>query len=792
MKVSIEWLRDYVDLPPDLTPERIMHDLTLSTVEVEGVEYPGRALAGLVVGAVTAVEPVPGTHLHRVMVDAGAQGQRQVVCGAANVHVGMRSVLALPGATIAPKGAGATLKVDVVEMRGLRSEGVLCAADEVGLEAVFPVSGERGIIDLVDVVASPGDDLAGVIGFDDAVLEIDNKSLTNRPDLWGHVGLAREFAAIYGLVLKPQPQSGNLPERTDLLGSPDAALCNRFTATVFENVEVTAAPLWMRSRLARVGQRSIDLWVDLTNYVMFATGQPSHAYDQAELSFPLTVRSGRAGEVLELLDGSAPDVNGLPCIADGTDVLAAAGVMGGARSGVSDTTRTIYLEMASFDATVVRRSSQRLGLRTEASARFEKAVDSQRIDLGLAHMVDLVRKIQPQARVTGHQDVVNKPTQRTSLTVDLSFIEARLGKRFEASAVTRSLTSLGFDCREAGDSLHLTAPTWRSTGDISLPADIVEEVARLHGYDNFAFVPPRIDLQRLPRARRLPLDRRLREQLAATGLQEVFTYPWTDEALLPITVAPDDLFELSAPPSPAQRFLRPELVPGLLEVVARNQHLEEAFGVFEVGAIFPGRREARSLAAALIGDDPQSLFARAKGVLESLVRNLHLHPIQLRVGRHGQGWYDEHAVLTVVTSSGEEVGLLGRVNARARRATGIKRGDVVALELRVDRLHEYATRENRYTPLPIYPETGFDLTFVLADSVLWQSVYEALSPVDPTVRAVHWLGEYRGKGIEAGHRALSLRVTLGRSDRTLTAEEAESVRQTVINRVRADFAGVQR
>jgi phenylalanyl-tRNA synthetase beta chain len=789
MKVSLEWLRDYVDLPADLTPAQLMHDLTLSTVEVEGIHYSAKALQDLCVAEVVQAEPIADTHLTLARVHAGAHGTLQVVCGAANVRTGMRVILALPGASIQPKGAAEPLIVKRVKLRGFDSEGVLCAADEIGLTALFPAGDQRGIVDLLEVSEPAGTALATAIGYDDAILEIDNKSLTNRPDLWGHHGIARELAAIYRVPVKALPSGRKLPAAAGLLGASDPAICNRFTATVLENVTVTAAPLWLRSRLARVGQRSIDLFVDLTNYVMFATGQPSHAYDADEISTPMTARFGKQGEVLTLLDGSVHEVPGLPCIADGLKVLAAAGVMGGAASGVTAHTRRIFLEMASFQPQVVRKSSQRLAARTEASSRFEKGVDSQRIDGALGLFIELVQRIQPGVVCSGHQDEVNRRTECARISVQVPFINRRLGKSFPAAEIAESLERLGLTVREEGDTLHLTAPSWRSTGDLTLPADIVEEVARLHGYDNFRIVPPRIDLERMPRNKRLPLDRRVREFLACAGLQEVFTYPWANAPLLAAAgMDPGDLYELEAPPGPDQRFLRASLVPNLIEAVALNQHNFEHFGLFEAGAVFPGKIERRHVAGILAGDDLHDLIGRAKGVIDGLMRKVHIAALSQIVGGSLPGWAD--AATGLVYDKGNDkgddkgngngvAGYLARVGNRSRRAAGIKRGEMVAFEFDLGQLQPHATRENTWAAFPAHPETSFDLTVLAADSVHWVDVQGAVAVIDPRVRSVDWIGEYRGKGVAAGARALTLRVRLGLADRTLTAEESDDVRSRV-------------
>jgi len=783
MKVSLEWLRDYVDLPVRLTPAQLMHDLTLSTVEVEGIHHPAEDLQGLCVAEVVHAELIPNTHLTLTRVDVGAYGTLQVVCGAANVRTGMRVILALPGASIHPKGAAEPLTVQRVKLRGVDSEGVLCALDEVGLGALFPPApggGQRGIVDLSGINLPAGTALATAIGYDDAVLEIDNKSLTNRPDLWGHHGIARELAAIYRVPLKTLPLPGNLPQVSDLLGKPDATICNRFTATVFDKVSVTTAPLWMRSRLARVGQRSIDLFVDLTNYVMFATGQPSHAYDADELSAPMTARFGKQGEKLTLLDETVHEVPGLPCIADANQVLAAAGVMGGAASGVTAKTQRIFLEMASFQPQVVRKSSQRLGARTEASSRFEKGIDSQRIDGALGLFIELVQSIQPGVVCSGHQDVINRNTECAHISVQIPFINRRLGKTFSAQEMSESLQRLGLGVVQEVDTLHLTAPSWRSTGDLSSPADIVEEVARLHGYDNFRIVPPRIDLERIPRSKRLPLERRVREFLASAGLQEVFTYPWANAPLLAAAgIDTSTLFELEAPPGPEQRFLRASLVPNLIEAVALNQHNFEQFGLFESGAVFPGKIEKRHVAGVFCGNDLHELVAKAKGVIDGLLRKVHISSLKQNTGGLLPGWADasarlEYAPLSV--EGGEVAGCLARVGNRCRRAAGIKRGEVVAFELDLSHLQPHTTRENAWSALPAHPETSFDITVLAADEVHWADVHHDVSTIDSRIRSVEWIGEYRGKGIEAGARALTLRVRLGLFDRTLTAEESEGVR----------------
>ncbi len=782
MLVSLEWLKEYVDLPADLAPEQIMHDLTLATVEVEGVVFTGRALERVCVAEVLQADKVPDTKLTLTACDAGEHGVLSVVCGAANVRAGMRVALALPGALIYPKGAAEAIEVREAEVRGLASQAVICAAGEIGLSAVFPPADDQSIMELHELSGvAVGTPLAQAIGFDDAVFEIDNKSLTNRPDLWGHYGIARELAAIYDAPLGELPRAPEVAASDTLLAPSDASLCNRFTATVFEGVLVSDAPLAMRSRLARVGQRSIDLFVDLTNYVMFACGQPSHAYDADELTLPLCARASRDSESVTLLDGSEVSAHpSVPFIADAQRPLAVAGVMGGEASGVTPASRRIFLEMANFDARLVRAASQHTGARTEASSRFEKALDTQRIDAGLGLFHHLLADIQPAAKAVAFQDALTVHTTPAEVQVEHSYITSRLGVDFPVARITRYLEALGFAVREQAGVFSLAAPTWRSTGDVSLPADIVEEVARLHGYDNFRFVPPRVALTHLPRARRVPLDRQVRELLAGAGLQEVFTYPWTKRALL--QAAADSwaqFMTLEMPPAPDQERLRPVLLPNLLEAVDTNLRYFDDFGLFEVGAVYPGAGEGVAAAAVLVGDDADYLFRRMRGMVEHVIRGAQLTDMDLRPSSQPHDWADPSVRLDIL-SGGEVIGVVGRVSNRSKRLAGIDRAEVIAFECRLEALQFLPTRENRYERVAEFPTSWFDVSVLVDDSVPWAQVYSALAGMDALLRDVRWVGEYRGEGVPDGARSLTLRVVVGAEDRTLVSEEVDALRVRVL------------
>lgn len=399
MKISLEWLSDYVDLPANLAISQIMHDLTMSTVEVEGAHNLPDHLLKIVVGQIKFLEPVKEhSKPMRVVCDVGGKQPVSIICGAGNLKEGMKVAVALAGAIIYPHGSSEAIEVKPTQVAGVESEAVICAANEIGLTELYAPAREDFIVDLSDQSAQPGTSVSEALGWNDTILEIDNKSLTHRPDLWGHYGIAREFAAIYGCKLKPLPKPDrNFPSER-LIEKSDPTGCNRFTATKFSNVETGVSPYWLRSRLARIGQRSINLYADLTNYVMLAVGQPTHVYDAADISLPLSARISRTGESILLLNDETLKLDpSVLAITDTKEPVGLAGIMGGKLSGVKAETTEFVLEIANFNATTIRRASKRLGIRTEASARFEKGIDTQRIDLALDLFVDLVQKIQPTA-----------------------------------------------------------------------------------------------------------------------------------------------------------------------------------------------------------------------------------------------------------------------------------------------------------------------------------------------------------------------------------------------------------
>lgn len=804
MKLSLNWIKKYADLPADLTMARLSYDLTMSTVEVEDAVSLADNLAGLVVGRILTVEPHPDADKLRVCtVDVGDPAPSTIVCGGVNLAPAQLVVVAKPGAWVRWHGEGEPVEIKPAKLRGVMSFGMICASGEIGLAELFPTTRQAEIMDISEFDAKPGAPLAEALGLDDIILEIDNKSMTNRPDLWGHYGMARELAAIYKCPLKPI-EAASFPGMTEELKVEikDAERCSRYVGLVIKNISSVPSPFELKSLIWRVGMRPINLPVDITNYVMLATGQPTHGFDKKHIAGGIYVRRAYEGEKLQLLDGETLDLTTEDLvIADEKSPVGLAGVMGGKLDSILDDTTELILEVASFDALGIRRTSQRFDVRTEASARYEKSIDPQRVDAAVAIAAEAFGKYFPEMRITAHTDVYPRPLENAKVEVSLDFLRKRLGKELTAGEVVDILSPLGFKTETDGDRLLVEAPSWRSTGDISLPDDILEEVARLMGYENFEFSAPTVLLDKAVNQRVPDMERAIREYLAfRCGMQEIFTYPWIgDEYVGAAGADTKEMLELSTPPAPDESRLRSTLVPGLLKAVATNIRYFTDFRIFEMTQVFFDRsyksisgtdellpEMARRLGGAFVGADARQLFREAKGVLEYMHRAAQME----RLGFSQQekpAWADDKLWVNV-TAGGEVIGALALVSPKSAKASGIKRSLTVIFELDVEKLTPLPSRQNEFVHLPEYPLADFDLSIVFDENVGWAEI-EAIARKADLVKDVKFIDEYRGAQVGDGKKSVSFRIWVGSDKGTLTSEQIENVSKQVVKKIGKKFGG---
>lgn len=814
MKLSYNLLKQYVALPEDLTMEQLAYDLTMRTVEVEGTTDLAKRYERIVVGKIKTVSPHPDAdRLRVVQVDLGDEGTRQIVCGGDNLIEEHYVIVTLPGSFAVWHGEGEPVEIKEAKLRGMDSYGMIAGAGEIGLETLFPTNDVHHIVDLTEegidkeVTLAPGMPIAEALGLNDQILEIENKSITNRPDLWGHYGIARELSAIYHAELTPMDEV----EKVDVPAYPlqlvNPELCGRMLAAQYTGVDSRKAPLWMRVLLMKCEIRPINALVDMTNYVMMVYGQPTHAYDADHIEGGLLARRAEEGEALELLDGkqltlSTEDL----VIADHKKALGLAGAMGGKHDSISTQTRETVLEIANFKPETIRKTAQRFGIRTEASSRNEKGIDAQRMDPTFGLWQKLMRDIFPEARLVAFAEQQKRMTEKAEVHVTCEWLSRRLGRSLSVEEITKMLEPLGFtvSCvatkNEKEQELLVTAPTWRSTGDISLPDDILEEVARMIGYENFTLIPPQVTLTGALHQPQMDLERRIRETLAYSfGFQEILSYPWVkDEYAELCGITSQEMLRLEQPPAPNQATLRTSHVPNVIEAIVKNVRFYDAFRLFELGQVYTVGAQSpsspdevlpamhRELVGAVVGNNPQELFYTVKGVLEALGQAVQTDTFTF-TREERPYWADREAWLTIMVR-GKAVGVMGLLSTRTKARADIKYQDACLFVVNMEKLKAFDSRTNTFTALPQYPHVFQDLSLLVREETTWKQMEEAIG--DRAV-SIAFVDEYRGKQIPEGHKSVTLRVELASDAGTLTAEEIHA-RMKEIRDVLADAGATLR
>ena len=800
MKLSLNWIKDYVKLPEDMDLSRLAYDLTMSTVEVEGAENLAERFEKIIVGETLEVNPHPNADKLRICrVDIGGGESKDIVCGGSNLAVGMKVVVACPGATVRWHGEGEPVEIKNAKLRGVESYGMICAAVEVGLADLFPTSDDHAIMDLSAFDAPAGTPIAKALGLDDIILEIDNKSMTNRPDLWGHYGIARELSALYDLPLVAfEEYVPDTAEEYDVR-ILDADRCPRYIGARVEGLSVKPSPFEMQSRIWRVGMRPINALVDITNYVMLATGQPTHVFDSNHIIDHIEVRRANEGETLQLLNDKelALSTDDL-VIADAEGAVALAGVMGGAKDSVLPETESVILEVANFESRGVRRTALRYDNRTEASSRYEKAVDPERCDQALSLAMKLFSELYPEMKVTAFKDVYEKKLERAEIDVDFDWLDRRLGKRIPQQIVARKLGAMGYDVTFSESGMHIVVPSWRSTGDVSIKADIMEEVARMYGYENFEATTITTSFDGAINQLSVDLVRRVKEYLAfRCNMQEIFTYPWmSDEFVNALMPSTDGILALATPPSPTEKYVRCSLLPNICKAIVKNERNFDEFDIFEEAQIFLDRdytadyegerlpAQKKHLGCAFVGSPDRigELFRRAKGVIGSMPRYTHMEGFTFEKAEKPY-WADETVWLNICLD-GKRIGDLALLSKKAALACGIKVLSAVLVELDMDALVPFKSRTNRFVRMPEFPMNDYDISFLVDSMVKWDEIYAAvMAKKNELLRDVRFVDEYKGKQIPAGKKSVTIRLVIGSAEKTLTGEEIEQVANSVLKRI---------
>ena len=785
MKVTLNWLREYVDI--DSTPDELVHLLTMAGLEAESVEDIAGRLSGLVVGRVLERQPHPNAErLSVCRVDVGGSEAARIVCGAPNVAAGQKVPVVLPGRAL-PDGT----RIGRAELRGVVSEGMICSEAELGLG-----EDDKGILVLPEDcrVGSP---LAEAAGLDDIVLDFE--VTPNRPDCLSVAGIAREVAALTGARLRlPVPELRETgepaaPETRVEIDDPEG--CPRYVARVLRQVAVGPSPRWLQDRLRAVGQRPVNNIVDVTNFVMLELGQPLHAFDLGGLrEGRIVVRRARPGERLRTLDGTDHELDHEALvIADASRPVALAGLMGGAESEVSEATTDVLLEAACFNPRRVRALSSRLGLKTEASYRFERGVDWDLPEAASARAAALMAEVAGARAAPGCLDVMPAALRRRRIRLRPSRAAALLAVDIGPARCRRILESLGCSVSDGEGVLEVEAPSFRP--DLEREIDLVEEVGRVYGYEE---VPARPELRGPapgPAAGAYDDQRRLRRLLTAAGLDEAVTS----------SIVADDWAELNGPvacrlanpPARGMSSLRTSLIPGLLDVARRNFH-QRAPGValFEVGRVFVaadgGHREALRAGGLLAGRTGASTWRAEqrevdvldlKGVVESLVEGLDgigFAPAERSPWGGGQG--------AEIRQGDRVLGALGQADPALADRFDLTR-DTYIFELELPALFEaWSRRPSVFRSLPKFPPVERDLAVVLDEGVPAARVAAEIRAAAPDlVERVDLFDVYQGGQVETGKRSLAFSLRLRSAERTLEDGDADKAVEGALERLRGAF-----
>ncbi|GAB6648167.1 phenylalanine--tRNA ligase subunit beta [Streptococcus uberis] len=780
MLVSYKWLKELVAI--DVPSAELAEKMSTTGIEVEGVEIPTEGLSKLVVGHVLSCEDVPETHLHLCQVDTGDDEPRQIVCGAPNVRAGIKVIVAIPGARIADN-----YKIKKGKIRGMESLGMICSLQELGLpDAIIPKEFSEGIQILPDN-AIPGDSIFSYLDLDDEIIEL---SITpNRADALSMRGVAHEVAAIYGKELKfpvkiPQESSKATSDLISVAIESDKVLT--YASRVVENVTVQASPQWLQNRLMNAGIRPINNVVDVTNYVLLYFGQPMHAFDFNKFeSGDILARQARNGEKIVTLDGEERDLIDQDIVITVNDKpVALAGVMGGKATEIDSHSKTVVLEAAVFDGKAIRKTSGRLNLRSESSSRFEKGVNYDTVIEALDFAAAMLEELAGGQVLAGYLQAGQVPTEPVQVLTTLDYVNVRLGTNLAYSDIEDVFAKLGFGL--AGDAQAFTVSVPRRRWDISIQADLVEEIARIYGYDKLPTTLPEAGGTAGELTASQLLRRRVRAIAEGAGLTEIISYALTTpEKAQAFAIESSHLTELMWPMTIERSALRQNIVSGMLDTIAYNvARKQKNLAIYEIGKVFeqnadpkvdlPNERDtfAFALTGLVAEKDFQTQatavdFYYAKGILESLFSKLNLKVTFVAE----KDMASMHPGRTARILLGEEtIGFLGQVHPQVANDYDIPETYVAELNLQAIEANMASTQI--FTEISKQPAVSRDIALLVDDQLSHQDIVTIIEGLGlKYLESIKLFDVYAGANIEPGKKSMAYSLTFQNPQESLRDEE---------------------
>ncbi|MXQ48565.1 phenylalanine--tRNA ligase subunit beta [Streptococcus pneumoniae] len=780
MLVSYKWLKELVDI--DVSSAELAERMSTTGIEVEGVEVPAEGLSKLVVGHVISCEDVPETHLHLCQVDTGDEEPRQIVCGAPNVTAGIKVIVAIPGARIADN-----YKIKKGKIRGMESLGMICSLQELGLpESIIPKEFSDGI-QILPENAVPGDSIFPYLDLDDEIIEL---SITpNRADALSMRGVAHEVAAIYGKEVHFPEKSvtevaKSAKEVIDVAIESDKVMT--YASRVVENVTVAPSPQWLQNLLMNAGIRPINNVVDVTNYILLYFGQPMHAFDLAKFQGnKIVARDARDGETLITLDGEERELTDDDIVITVADKpVALAGVMGGKDTEIDNSSKTVVLEAAVFDGKSIRKTSSRLNLRSESSSRFEKGINFDTVTEALDFAAAMLEELAGGEVLSGRVQAGALPTEPVEVSTTLDYVNVRLGTELTYSDIEDVFAKLGFGLSGSADRFTVAVP--RRRWDISIQADLVEEIARIYGYDKLPTTLP----EAAGTAGALTTIQKLRRKVKAlaegAGLTEVISYALTTpEKATAFNAAPSHLTELMWPMTVDRSALRQNMTSGILDIVAYNvARKNKNLALYEIGKVFEQTGNPKedlpneintfgmTLSGLVAEKDFQTTavpvdFFYAKGIVEMIFAQLNLD-VSFIAEKDMANMHPGRTASIIL--NGTKVGFVGQVHPQTAKDFDIP--ETYVAELNLSAIEVALTNDLIFSDITKYPAVSRDVALLLNQETSHQEIVDAIENAGvKRLTAIKLFDVYAGNNIESGKKSMAYSLTFQNPNDNLTDEE---------------------
>ncbi len=762
MLISCNKLKSHIKNSDNIDWLNIWKTFTIRTAEVEDVKVVGNSFDGVVVAEIKECEEHPDSdHMHVLKVDINEGEPIQVVCGAPNVRVGLKTAFVKVGGHIDG------MEITARPLRGILSNGMCCSGRELAIS-----DNHDGILEL-PIEWENGRDIKDYLPINDIIVEIDNKSLTNRPDLWGHYGIAREICAITGHELLPLDtlEIENNKEDLDIV-IKDADLCYRYCGLKIENIKNNKTPLDMQIFLYYVGMRSISLLVDLTNYLMLELGQPMHAFD-ARIVKNIEVGLAQDGDTYTTLDGQERELsNDILMIKNGDEYFGIAGIMGGLSSEILPDTTSVFLESATFNAGVIRRGAVKLGLRTEASARYEKSLDPNMTDLAIKRLAYLLKKENPDMQITSNlTDIYPNKLEEGHITLDKDTLRIYLGKELEEQEIINILTNLGFKVIVKDNNYEVTVPTYRATKDIKIKQDLIEEIARIYGLEKFEPKPLKLDLMSKELENVFEQEYEVKKLLALKfDMNEVHSYIWYDtKTLKELEINKDNVKLLG---KDANNILRDDMSFSLLNIVQENFKNYNNFKIFEIGTIINNEQNKRVLSIILAGEIEklEDLYNKAKYVVKYLFKMLKNKEVEYVDNIKVKEYYVP-SLSKIIKVDEQKIGEINVLNKKMVNKLA-KKKMVVCVDIDFDLYTEILKIEKTAKEVSKYPVVSLDYTISLTEqkyAYLEEILQEFKSNL---IKSYELLDVYQNK--------YTIRYILGSDTKTLEQKDIQTFKERFI------------